>query len=301
MKARLVYAVYATGWALVRALPEPLARRLFRMIADIAWRRGGPSVQRLTANLRRVVGEQMTEAELAALAREGMRSYLRYWMELFRLPVIAPERVTAGMDTTGYDGLKAALAAGRGAVVALPHTGNWDHAGAWAVLEGMPLVTVAEQLEPARLFDRFVAFRTSLGMEVLPLGGRNVFGTMAHRLRAGGLVCLVADRDLTDSGLPVTFFGATTKMPAGPAALAVRTGAALIPATLSFTEDGWHAWLHPEVVPPAEGTREEKVAAMTQAMADCFALGIAAHPQDWHMLQPLWLDDVEAPVVAGAP
>lgn len=300
MKARLTYAVYAAGWALVRALPEPLARGLFRLIADVAWRRGGPSVQRLSANLRRVVGDQMPEPELSALTRAGMRSYLRYWMELFRLPVISPERVTAAMTTTGYDGLKAVLGAGRGAVVALPHTGNWDHAGAWAVLEGMPLVTVAEQLEPARLFDRFVAFRTSLGMEVLPLGDRNIFGTMAQRLRAGGLVCLVADRDLTDSGVPVAFFGATAKMPAGPAALAVRTGAALIPATLSFTKDGWHAHIYPEVAPPVEGTREEKVAAMTQAMADCFALGIGAHPQDWHMLQPLWLDDVAAPGSAGA-
>ena len=127
-------------------------------------------MRRLNANLRRVVGPQISESELDALTRDGMRSYLRYWMELFRLPVIAADRITGGMETTGYENLKVVLASGRGAVVALPHTGNWDHAGAWAVLEGMPMATVAERLEPESLFERFVDFRTSLGMEVLPLG-----------------------------------------------------------------------------------------------------------------------------------
>jgi KDO2-lipid IV(A) lauroyltransferase len=222
-----------------------------------------------------------------------MRSYLRYWMELFRLPAISPDRVVSRFEIKGLPPLREAFDAGRGVIIALPHTGNWDHAGAWAVLQGFPVTTVAERVRPEQLFDKFVAFRESLGMEVLALtgSGRNVFGTLVQRLRAGRVVCLVADRDLSDSGTPVTFFGAKTRMPGGPAALALHTGAALFPATLSFTRDGWAATVHPEIVPPADGTREEKLRAMTQAMADDFAAGIAESPQDWHMLQPFWLDD----------
>ncbi|NEE27130.1 phosphatidylinositol mannoside acyltransferase, partial [Streptomyces sp. SID7982] len=149
------------------------------------------------------------------------------------------------------------------------------------------------------LYDRFVAYREGLGMEVLPHSGGAAFGTLARRLRAGGLVCLVADRDLSASGVEVSFFGATARMPAGPALLAQQTGALLLPVTLWY--DGtpvMGARVHPAVEVPEEGTRTEKTSAMTQALADAFAGGIAEHPEDWHMLQRLWLDDLDP---RGAP
>jgi KDO2-lipid IV(A) lauroyltransferase len=178
------------------------------------------------------------------------------------------------------------VAAGRGTVLALPHSGNWDAAGAWCTATGVPFTTVAERLQPESLYDRFVAFRESLGMEVLPLtGGRPPFEVLVDRLLAGGTLCLLADRDLSARGVDVRFFGAAARMPAGPAALALRTGATLLPVTLSFLPDGWRIVFHPEV-------RHTDVATMTQDLADAFAAGIAGAPADWHMLQRLWLDDL---------
>ncbi len=278
----LTLGAYAGGWAFVRALPEPVAVRLFDAGADLAARRGGKGVDRLRANLARVApGQDLTQAAL--------RSYARYWREVFRLPVTPPERIVGGMQVVGEERFRAGLASGRGVILALPHSGNWDHAGAWCGLTGAPFTTVAERLEPEGLFDRFVAFRESLGMEVLPLtgGARPPYDVLVERLEAGGTLCLLADRDLSARGVDVTFFGATARMPAGPASLALRTGAVLLPVTLAFTDDGWLCTWHEEVA-------HTDVATMTQALADAFAAGIAAHPADWHMLQRLWLDDLAA-------
>ncbi|MFD8148242.1 phosphatidylinositol mannoside acyltransferase [Streptomyces sp. NPDC059708] len=293
-KDKLVDGLYGLGWAGVKKLPEPAAAALGRKIADVAWKRRGKSVLRLESNLARVVPDAGPE-RLRALSQAGMRSYMRYWMESFRLPAMDPRRF--GTDVTMKDEhiLREALASGRGVIVALPHLANWDLAGAWVTGHlGIPFTTVAERLKPESLYDRFVAYRESLGMEVLPHSGGAAFGTLARRLRSGGLVCLVADRDLSSSGVEVDFFGATARMPAGPALLAQQTGAALLPATLYYGDaPKMYGRIHPEVEVPADGTRVEKTAAMTQAVADAFASGIAEHPEDWHMLQRLWLDDLE--------
>jgi phosphatidylinositol dimannoside acyltransferase len=201
--------------------------------------------------------------------------------------VTSREHIVSGMTTVGEPRLRESIAAGNGTIMALPHSGNWDHAGAWCGATGVPFTTVAERLRPESLYDRFVAFRESLGMEVLPLTGgpRPPYDVLVERLLAGGTLCLLADRDLSARGVDVRFFGATARMPAGPASLALRTGATLLPVTLSFRPDGWQVVWHP-AVPHTD------VATMTQALADAFAEGIAAHPADWHMLQRLWLDDL---------
>jgi lauroyl/myristoyl acyltransferase len=284
VSGRATDAAYAGGWAVVRALPDPVAHRLFRAGADLAHRRGGKGVDRLRSNLARVA----PEADLDVLTRDALRSYARYWCEVFRLPVTSQERMLSGMTTVGEQRFREAVASDRGTVLALPHSGNWDHAGAWCGATGVPFTTVAERLKPESLYDRFVEFRESLGMEVLPLTGgeRATFDVLVERLEAGGTLCLLADRDLSARGVDVDFFGASARMPAGPATLALRTGARLIPVTLSFTDHGWHCVFHPEVEP-------SDVPTMTQAVADAFARGIAAHPADWHMLQRLWLDDLD--------
>jgi len=281
-RARCTDAGYAVGWAVVRALPEPAAQWLFRVGADLAVRRGGRGIDQLRRNLTRVAPGQ-------DLVREAARSYARYWCEVFRLPVTSRERVLSGMTTTGEDRFRAAVAAPTGTVMALPHSGNWDHAGAWCAATGVPFTTVAERLQPESLYDRFVAFRESLGMEVLPLTGgvRPPYDVLVERLDTGGSLCLLADRDLSTRGVDVTFFGARARMPAGPARLALQTGARLLPVTLAFTPDGWHCTWHEEVP-------HSDVPTMTQALADAFAAGIARHPADWHMLQRLWLDDLPA-------
>ncbi|EDX23481.1 lipid A biosynthesis lauroyl acyltransferase [Streptomyces sp. Mg1] len=293
-REKLVDGLYGLGWAGVKKLPEPAAVALGRRIADFTWKRRGKSVLRLESNLARVVPDASPE-RLRALSQAGMRSYMRYWMESFRLPTMETSRFGRDVRMQDEDILREALASGRGVVVALPHLANWDLAGAWAVGHlGVPFTTVAERLKPETLFDRFVAYRESLGMEVLPHTGGAAFGTLARRLRSGGLVCLVADRDLSASGVEVDFFGSAARMPAGPALLAQQTGAVLLPATLYYGDTPkMYGRIHPEVTVPQTGTRTEKTAAMTQALADAFASGISEHPEDWHMLQRLWLDDLE--------
>ena len=273
---------YAVGWRVVRLLPERVAARGFDLAADWATRRDGRGVRRLRANLARVVP---AGTDLDALTRAAMRSYARYWMEVFRLQDMPPERYIGDMSMQDEFHLRDAYAAGRGVILALPHMGNWEQAGAWLAGTGIPFTTVAERLRPESLFDRFVAFRESLGMEVIPLtgGAQPPSELLTERLLAGGCLCLLADRDLSERGVPVEFFGARARMAAGPAALALRTGAALLPVILSFDGPGWHT----RIYPPIEHT---DVPTMTQAMADAFAEGIAAHPADWHMLQRIWPD-----------
>lgn len=294
MNERLSDALYGLGWSTVKKLPEPVAVRLGQTLADTVWKRRGKGVLRLEANLARVVPDAGPE-RLAELSRAGMRSYLRYWMESFRLPAWSETRIKEGFEPEGLHHLTDGLAAGKGVILALPHLGNWDLAGAWVTRNlGVPFTTVAERLKPETLYDRFVAYREGLGMEVLPHTGGSAFGTLARRLRAGGLVCLVADRDLSASGVEVKFFGDTARMPAGPAILAQQTGALLLPVTLWFDATPvMKGRVHPPVEVPGTGTRAEKTSLMTQALADAFAEGIADHPEDWHMLQRLWLADLE--------
>jgi KDO2-lipid IV(A) lauroyltransferase len=294
VKEDLTYRAYATGWAVVRLLPERMAYGLFRLVADRSWRKRGKSVRRLEANLARVLGPEATEEQIRAVSKQGMRNYMRYYCDTFRLETWSRERVIETFECENADMLRDLVSSGRGVVLALPHMGNWDHAGAWAVTVTDGFTTVAERLKPEKLFERFVRYRESIGMEVLPLtGGSGTFGGLLRRLKSGGLVCLVAERDLTDSGVPVEFFGETTKLPAGPAALAVSTGAALCPVTLWYGEGKQYAKVWPELDVPAEGTKQQKIANLSQQLADVFAEGIAAHPADWHMLQRLWLVDLD--------
>ncbi len=285
LRQRAVDLAFALAWALVRRLPEAVVTWVFTRVADFVVRRDGKGVRRLRGNLA-VVRPEASAEELDGLVRAGMRSYLRYWQEAFRLPEWSDERIVGRVRTVNEERLRDAHAAGKGVICALPHLANYDHAGAWAGRTGMPVSTVAERLKPESLFDRFVAYRAKLGMEVLPLTGsdEHVFGVLAERLRAGGFVCLVADRDLSERGVPVEFFGRKSRMPAGPAALSVRTGAPLIPATLHYDGLDLVITFHPPI------PRDGGPAAMTQRCADAFAEGIAAHPQDWHMLQRIFLD-----------
>ncbi|MFC3501838.1 phosphatidylinositol mannoside acyltransferase [Micromonospora krabiensis] len=291
---------YVAGWRVARALPGPVVAAAFRAGADRAHRRRGGGATRLAANLRRVVGPDVPEAELDVLVRQGLRSYARYWMEAFRLPSLRRDQILAGFRLDGEEKLAADVATGRGAVVALPHAGNWDAAGAWVAANGWPITTVAERLRPEAVFERFVAFRESLGMEILPThgGARPAFDVLVDRLRAGAVVPLLADRDLSARGIEVDFFGARTRMPAGPALLALRTGAPLYVAHMWYEPDAPCAALEgPLPVPgPDEGPLDQRVRTLTQRIADSLATGIARHPADWHMLQRLWLDQRSAAV-----
>jgi phosphatidylinositol dimannoside acyltransferase len=283
---------YVAGWRLVRMLPRPVAVAAFRAGADRAARRRGKGVSLLAANLRRVVGPDVPEAELDDLVRRGVRSYARYWLEAFRLPSRSKEQILRDFALDGEDRLADDLVSKRGAVIALPHAGNWDAAGAWVAAKGWPIATVAERLKPEGVYQRFLAYRRSLGMEIIPTNGgeRAPFDVLVDRLRQGYAVPLLADRDLSARGVEVTFFGGRARMPAGPALLALRTGAPLYTVTMWYEED--HAWgaLSEPLALPTEGPLDQRVRALTQQVADGLAAGIARYPEDWHMLQRLWLD-----------
>ncbi|MGH3190088.1 MAG: phosphatidylinositol mannoside acyltransferase [Streptosporangiaceae bacterium] len=297
LRDRLADAGYGLGWSVVCRLPESWAQGAFRFFADLAWRRQGPGVLVLEGNLRRVIGSEAPGGQLRGLSRQVMRSYARYWLEVFRLPVIPAGRLLGGMHVTGH--IQTAfehLAAGRGVILALPHMGNYDLAGAWLIASGAGATTaVAERLRPESVYDRFVAFRQGLGMEVLPASGgtSGAFGILAQRLRAGQIVGLVCDRDVTGRGMEVEFFGEKARMMGGAAALAVQTGAALMPVILWFEGNQWGAHVHEEIPVPADGDAEQKAAAMMQQVARLFEAGIRAHPQDWHMLQRVFVADLD--------
>ncbi|WP_156657980.1 phosphatidylinositol mannoside acyltransferase [Mycobacterium kyorinense] len=279
---------YAAGWMMVRTMPELAARNMFDAGALYASRNGGP--EQLRKNLARVIGVAPADVP-GALMRASLASYARYWREAFRLPSMDHQRLAQQLDDSvlGQQHLDAALAAGRGAVLALPHSGNWDMAGVWLSQTRGTFTTVAERLKPESLYRRFIDYRESLGFEVLPLSGgeRPPFELLSQRLTDNKVVCLMAERDLTRTGVQVDFFGEPTRMPAGSATLAIQTGAALLPVHCWFVDDGWRF----EVYPPLDCASRD-VSAITQALADQFARNIAAHPADWHMLQPQWLADL---------
>jgi lauroyl/myristoyl acyltransferase len=271
---------YASGWMAVRAMPEFAARNAFEAGARYAARGGGPDqLRKNLARVLRVPPEDVPDS----LMRASLASYALPGMDLVALGRELHDSVL------GRDHVEAALSSGRGAVIALPHSGNWDMAGVWLAQTHGTFTTVAERLKPESLYRRFIAYRERLGFEVLPLSGgdRPPFDVLCDRLRANRVVCLMAERDLTRTGVQVDFFGEPTRLPAGPAKLAIATGAVLLPAHCWFEDRGWGV----SIGPPLDCTSGD-VGAITQAMADHFEKNIAARPEDWHMMQPQWLADL---------
>jgi KDO2-lipid IV(A) lauroyltransferase len=286
---RLSDLAYAAGWGVVRGMPEPVANGVFRLAADLGARRDGPGTRQMRRNYARVV-PQAGPAELDDLVRAGLRSYARFWKETFRLPSMDHKKIYQQVDDAivGLPLIEAALDRGKGLVLALPHTGNFDVSGIWLVGHQGPFTTVNERLKPESLYRRFVEYRESLGFEILPSEGGS-YRVLLERLRANKVVCLVADRDLSKRGIPVTFFGEETRMPAGPARLAAATGAQILLVDNTFTDDGWGLRIHTPLLVHGR----EDVAPTTQRIADAFAADIATHPADWHMMQKLWLADLD--------
>lgn len=289
---------YRAGWSLVRRMPARTAYRAFDVIADVAWRRGGKGVERMRSNYA-TVRPELTSAELDALVRAGMRSYLRYWCDSFRLPDRTVDDLTRGVRAVGDGPVRAHLQSGRSAVMFLGHMGNWDFGGAWSTTQLAPVTTVVERLKPEELFDEFVAFREGLGMRIIPLtGGSDVFRELTQACRAGALVALLADRDLTNGGIEVDFCGERARMAVGPAALALNTGAALHPCMVHYEpHPQGHGWrtvvtFHDAVAPPAQGTSREKIQSMTQACADVLSQTVREHTDDWHMMQRVFTKDL---------
>jgi len=278
---------YFAAWRILRLLPENFVYTNANRVADFTTKRNGRNVRRLRANLARVKPEA-TELDLELIVYKGMRSVFRYYVDTFRLQDWSQSRILETVTTSNEHLLLDAISAGNGAIVTLPHVGNYDHAAAYFCSKGAKIVTVAEHLKPEALFKKFLEYRAAFGMEALPLDSR-VLPTLAQRLRAGYVVALAADRDLSRSGIDVKFFGGLARMPAGPAVLALKTGAPLIYAMVSYTDVGIH--IDFELVPMSDqGTESENIAAIIQNSANLFAKGISQYPHDWHMMQRIWID-----------
>lgn len=283
---------FQTGWRVVRRMPESAAAASFTAVADQMWRRRGPSVTQLESNLRRV-DPTWTQGQIRELSKSGMRSYMRYWQEAFRLPSWSPARIRDTFDLVNREWLDEAVRTGTGAIMVPGHMANWDHAGAWACVRYGSVTSVAERLKPEGLFEQFLDYRRSLGMDILGLGEPDLVRSLVRRLREGRIVALLGDRDISRNGVEVSMFGRPVSMPAGPALLSLMTGAPLFPVTMWFEDEGSRGFIHDRVVAPKGVSRQEQIRQMTQRIAECYELGIRRDPTDWHMLQPVWRDDLD--------
>jgi len=298
----LTVAGHRVGWAVVRRMPERAAYALFDRIADLAVARGGAG--RMRSNYAKVRPE-LDAAGLDALVRDGMRRYLRYYCEAFRLQDLADEQVLERVRVEGDGPLREVIDGGGSVIAFLAHLGNWDLAGAWGTAHLGPVTTVAERLKPEEVFEEFLAFRESLGMTIIPLtGGVNPFPALREAARRPGIIPLLADRDLTSRGVEVQLCGQTARMAPGPAALALAERRPLHPVTIRHERRG-RGWgilitFHPAVDVPASGTTRERATAMTQSCADVLGATISEHTSDWHMLQRVFADDLDAGRLAGA-
>jgi KDO2-lipid IV(A) lauroyltransferase len=284
-------AAFGVGWRAVKRMPESTSDALFRRLADRAWRKSGASVRQLETNLRRVRPD-VSEGELRELSHAGMRSYLRYWNEAFRLPAWSHERISTTFDLQGHEVMDAALASGQGIIMAPGHMANWDHAGAWAALRYGSVTTVAERLKPEGVFNQFLEYRQTLGMNVVPHGSPDVIRSLARTLNSGGLVALLGDRDVGRNGVDVRMFGEVARIPGGPALLSMLTGAPLHPVSMWFDGAMLRGQVYPAVPIPDTGDKSERLAQMCQGLADSLSDGILQHPSDWHMMQKVWVSDL---------
>ena len=284
-----MFILYLLAWKIIGLLPEKSAYKLANLISDRIYRKNGKGVKRLRSNYSKVVAGY-SENQLDELTKNGMRSYLRYWFDTFRLNKWSSERIIRTTKVNDEHLLRDPIAQKLGCIVALPHAGNWDHAAAYFCSTGITLTAVVEKLKPEAIFKKFLAYRQSIGIEAISHKEKTI-PILTQRLNEGKLIALVADRDMSRNGIEVNFFGAVAKMPAGPAILAINTKAPLITAFISYTKTGIEIFFDQTIPVPNTGSESEKIQALTQSIADNFAKRIAHSPVDWHMLQRIWINE----------
>jgi len=284
-----MYLLYLIAWKLIALLPEKSAYKLADYVSDRIYKKNGKGIKRLRGNYGRVMPEYSSQ-KLEELTKLGMRSYLRYWFDTFRLSKWSKNRIISTTQVIRENLLRDPIQSKQGCIVALPHAGNWDHAAAYFCSTGITLTAVVEKLKPEAIFKKFLAYRESIGIEAISHKEKTI-PILTERLQAGKLIALVADRDMSRNGIEVNFFGKTSKMPSGPAILAIKTGAPLITAYVRYTSGGIEIIFDETLKPTNSGSEEEQIKIITQSMADNFAKRIKENPVDWHMLQRIWVDE----------
>src|SRR5262245_35392056 len=296
MNDRITTFAYRAASAIAQAVPIRAGARLAHFGGRVAARFGGGR-RALVAKHQQRAGSTKPPDEAVAAAFD---SYARYWYELMRLPRdVRNGEILPHFSIEGYEHITGGLAAGNGVILALPHLGGWEHAAAWMTAQGHDMLAIVEPIEPPELYDWFVEQRHALGLEVVPLGP-GASGALLRALRDNRVVCLLSDRDLTGDGPEVDFFGERTTLPGGPATLALRTGAALLPAAVYFQGRRDHlAIVRPPLPISREGRLREDVARITQVLAEAFESMIRAAPEQWHLMQPNWPSDLTSPPSRG--
>ncbi len=284
-----MYLLYLFAWRLIGFFPENLAYSLANLISDRIYKKNGKGIKRLRSNYRRVK-PHISEVELELLTKLGMRSYMRYWFDTFRLNKWSKARIIETTKVNNEHLLRDPIDKKLGCIVALPHSGNWDHAAAYFCSTGINLTTVVERLKPEAIFKKFLDYRQSIGIEAISHKEKSI-PILTQRLEAGKLVALIADRDMSRSGIEVEFLGGVAKMPQGPAILSLKTGAPLITAYIDYLPSGIEIFFDETIAIPTSGSETEKIKKMTQSIADNFASRIKQNPVDWHMLQRIWIDE----------
>jgi KDO2-lipid IV(A) lauroyltransferase len=284
-----MYLLYLFAWKLIALLPEKSAYKLADYVSDRIYKKNGKGIKRLRGNYGRVMPEYSPQ-KLEELTKLGMRSYLRYWFDTFRLSKWSKNRIISTTQVIRENLLRDPIQSKQGCIVALPHAGNWDHAAAYFCSTGITLTAVVEKLKPEAIFKKFLAYRESIGIEAISHKEKTI-PILTERLQAGKLIALVADRDMSRNGIEVNFFGKTSKMPSGPAILAIKTGAPLITAYVRYTSGGIEIIFDETLKPTNSGSEEDQIKIITQSIADNFAKRIKEYPVDWHMLQRIWIDE----------
>jgi phosphatidylinositol dimannoside acyltransferase len=298
-KGQAVFRTYTTLGRCLSALPEPVALGVANLVGDLLFEVRDDHRAMVAANLRRVLDADADDpghqAVLDHWARRSFRAYARYWVEGARLGRTSPIEVEQRTFVDGLGYLVEGMAAGKGVIMALPHVGSWEYGGAFLATQGLPMTAVAERIEPPELFQFFVEQRASMGLTIVPLDGSSG-SSVISTLRRGGLVGLLSDRDLAGNGIEVEFFGEKTTMPAGPATLALRTGARLVTgAVYSGPGRDHRAVVEPPLDTTRTGSLRQDVARLTQGIATRFEGLIRRAPEQWHVFQPLWLADRTEP------
>lgn len=281
------YLVYRFMSWLGQILPARSGRSSYEKAGRLFYRLAARARATVAANQAQVLGRPIEDTLVQASTREAFALYGRYWFDTFNVLGWTDEQVLDAFRFEGIEHVEKGLADGKGVVIALPHTGNWDVGGRAMGIRVAPVVAVAEHLKPDRLFELFLEHRRRLRIDIVDLASDHVGRQLTQRLEQNRIVALVADRDLSGGGVEVEMFGRTRRMPAGPALLALSAGAPLISGPTYTTREGWVEVLTPVSIEPT-GRRKEDVIALTQALATAFERAIAAAPPDWHMFQPAW-------------
>jgi lauroyl/myristoyl acyltransferase len=292
VKGAFGYYLFRALFGLFGVLPERVVRGLGYGIGYLASFVAVNRLRMAERHQRRVLGGA---GNTRRAARKVFAYYGRYMAEVFWL---RPRRRRFLLDRAVLDNpetLASAVASDRGLILAVGHLGNWDVAGLRAAAAGARVLAVAEALPNERIVQWWIGLRNMMDIDVvIARKGARVTHDLMRRLEAGGTVALVCDRDLKGTGIPVEFFGEETTMPAGPLALAIRSGAVVLPVGTYFRKGAGHRFVvYPPLEIPEGETIDERVRRGTQALADVFETIIRAAPQQWHLIVPNWPSDKE--------